>query len=228
MLGTRTERRQKARNLAQSALLLGSLLLVALGLAWLLVGLAGVIWLLSLTAVAVAVRRRVPTRAQLVMYRAQPLPYAAAPGLHLVVRELAERAGLPSVPTLYYLASPVPNALSAGGGTDMALAVTDGLLRGLLDREVIGVLAHEISHLRAGDAAAMTLADGIGRLARAPRLVRRAGPRSRATAHGRRRSPPPDRRRGPHHAAVGGELAAVGVLTGPGVRRRPGGSAPDR
>ena len=166
MLDIRMEHRQKVRNLVQSALLLGSLALVAVGLAWLFIGVAGVIWLVGLSAVAVVVRRRVPTRVQLVMYRAQPLPYAAAPGLHLVVQELARRAGLPSTPALYYLPSPVPNALSAGRGTDTALAVTDGLLRRLLDREVIGVLAHEVSHLRAGDAVALTLADAIGHLAR--------------------------------------------------------------
>ena len=49
---------------------------------------------------------------------------------------------------------------------DAALAVTDGLLRALSLRELAGVLAHEISHIRNNDLVVMSLADVIAQLTR--------------------------------------------------------------
>ena len=84
-----------------------------------------------------------------------------------MVAELASRAGLHHQPTPYYVPSAAPNSFCVGHGADAALAVTDGLLRRLKRREMAGVLAHEMGHLRAGDAAVMTLSDAIGRLCQA-------------------------------------------------------------
>ena len=47
---------------------------------------------------------------------------------------------------------------------DAALAVTYGLLRRLSSRELVGVLAHEVSHIRADDVRIMNLSDTVGRL----------------------------------------------------------------
>jgi heat shock protein HtpX len=156
-------RRQRRRNAVQSMLLLGSLVLVAAGLAWLLFGPAGLVWMLIAGGVAVAFRPRIPTRSLLAMYGAQPLPPAAAPELHQLVRELAKRSGLPAPPTLYYVPSRVPNAFAVGRGDDAGLAVTDGMLRTLTGRELAGVLAHEVSHIRAGDTTVMALSDAVSR-----------------------------------------------------------------
>jgi heat shock protein HtpX len=100
----------------------------------------------------------------LAMYGARPLPVAAAPQLHRIVRVLAERAGPPVAPGLYYVPSPLTNAFAVGRGEDAGIAVTDGLLRRLTSREVAAVLAHEVSHVRAGDTTVMTVSDSIGRL----------------------------------------------------------------
>jgi heat shock protein HtpX len=101
------------------------------------------------------------------MYGARPLPYAVAPELHWMLRELTERAGLQSTPALYYVPSAVPNCFCVGEGRDVALAVTDGMLRKLTRRELAGALAHEVGHLRAGDTTVMGLSDAISRLAQA-------------------------------------------------------------
>ncbi|MGZ4538979.1 MAG: zinc metalloprotease HtpX [Blastococcus sp.] len=167
MLDARTERRQKVRNVVQSAMLLGCLLAVAGVLAWLLFGAQGLVWVLVPGVLVLVFRPRVPARAVLSVYRAQPLPYAAAPELHWIVQELSERAGLHSVPALYYVPSPVPNCFCVGQGRDVALAVTDGMLRRLARREVAGALAHEVGHLRAGDTTVMSLSDAISRVAQA-------------------------------------------------------------
>jgi heat shock protein HtpX len=56
------------------------------------------------------------------------------------------------------------NAFAVGRPEDAAIAVTDGLLRRLTLRELVGVLAHEVSHIRNDDLWIMGLADVIGRL----------------------------------------------------------------
>lgn len=58
------------------------------------------------------------------------------------------------------------NAFAVGRPPDAAIAVTDGLLRALSLREIAGVLAHEISHIRNNDLVVMSLADVIAQLTR--------------------------------------------------------------
>jgi heat shock protein HtpX len=58
------------------------------------------------------------------------------------------------------------NAFAVGRPHDSALAVTDGLLRVLSLREMAGVLAHEVSHIRNNDLVVMSLADVIAQLTR--------------------------------------------------------------
>jgi heat shock protein HtpX len=164
MLDPRVRQRQRLRNVIQGFLLLGALVAVAAGLAWLLLGLAGLLWVVLLGAAVALLRPRIPARTMLSLYGARPLPEAAAPRLHQIVRVLAERAGLPAAPALYYVPSPLTNAFAVGSGADAGLAVTDGLLRRLTLREVAAVLAHEVSHVRAGDTVVMNLSDGIARL----------------------------------------------------------------
>jgi heat shock protein HtpX len=164
VLDERIRRRQRLRNGVQSALLLGGLVLVAAGLAWLLFGTIGLLWILLAGVVVAAVRPRVPTRSMLAMYGAQELPPAAAPELHHLVQALARRAELSSPPTLYYVPSRVPNAFAVGRGGEAGLAVTDGILRTLTGRQLAGVLAHEVSHIRSGDTTVMALSDAISRL----------------------------------------------------------------
>lgn len=164
MLDSRTQRRQRTRNLAQGGLLLGGLLAVGGGLAWLLFGVVGLVGALVLGLAVLLTGPEIPPRTVLAAFRALPLPRDAAPELHWMVQVLAERAGLHRPPALFYVPSAVPNCISVGRGDTAAIAVTDGLLRRLTRREVAGVLAHEIGHLRAGDTRIMALSDAVGRL----------------------------------------------------------------
>jgi heat shock protein HtpX len=86
------------------------------------------------------------------------------PEVHDVMRKLTARADLPSVPSLYYVPSQMMNAFAVGKPEDSAIAVTDGLLRGLTLRQLAGVLAHEVSHIRSGDLRVMALADVLNRM----------------------------------------------------------------
>src|SRR3954468_11345799 len=87
-------RQQRRRNGVQTALLLGGLGLLPPGIAWLLFGTGGLVWMLIAVAVLLVVRPRVPTEEVLTTYGAQRLPRWAAPELHGLVDVLAERAGL--------------------------------------------------------------------------------------------------------------------------------------
>lgn len=98
------------------------------------------------------------------LYQASPIPPQTAPVLWRINAILAERAGLPAAPVLYYIPSPMINAFAVGRSKHAAIALTDGLLRHLTQRELAGVLGHEIAHIAHGDLRVMGLADYISRL----------------------------------------------------------------
>ncbi|HHM05119.1 MAG TPA: peptidase M48 [Gammaproteobacteria bacterium] len=123
------------------------------------------LWILMLSGMLMAVGAPAVTpRLTMRLYHARPLSAAEAPRLRALVRDLAYRAGLPEAPQLYYVPSAMVNAFTVGGANDAAIAVTDGLLHKLNVRELRGVLAHEISHIRNKDTWVMGLADLFHRL----------------------------------------------------------------
>ena len=94
------------------------------------------------------------------LHRARPLQAWEAPQLHQVSAELARRARIPE-PVLMVFASEMPNAFAIGGRHDEGvLAVSTSLLQLLGRREIQGVLAHEVAHLKNRDSV-LSLAAGI-------------------------------------------------------------------
>ncbi|MFZ5791318.1 MAG: zinc metalloprotease HtpX [Pseudomonadota bacterium] len=108
-------------------------------------------------------------RMVLALYGAREVDDARAPELLAIVRQLAQRAGLP-MPRVFIVENPQPNAFATGRSPkNAAVCVTTGLVK-LLDREEIaGVIAHELSHIQHRDTLTMTLtatlAGAIGMLA---------------------------------------------------------------
>lgn len=100
-------------------------------------------------------------------YGARRVTPPLAPDLVRVMAELARRAGLPRVPTLYVVPSHVLQALAAGSRTAPAIAVTSALLHALPAREVAAVLAHEVAHIRHADTFLMRLAAAAGMMTHA-------------------------------------------------------------
>jgi heat shock protein HtpX len=89
---------------------------------------------------------------------AQPADKAQYPRLFHVVETVAIAAGLPQPPPIYVVDDPAPNAFAAGRSPDKAyVCVTTGLLNLMDERELEGVIAHEISHVRNHDVRLMTL-----------------------------------------------------------------------
>lgn len=73
------------------------------------------------------------------------------------MRRLAERAALPP-PRSFVFKSEQPNAFATGrGARDASIAVTDGLLRRMSARQITGVLAHELGHIRNRDNLVLTV-----------------------------------------------------------------------
>ena len=110
-------------------------------------------------------------RIVLAMHRAQELSPAESPELHAMVAELAARAGIPT-PRLYLLPEAQPNAFATGRNPEHAVvAVTSGILEVLDRRELRGVLAHELAHVKNRDilvsSIAATVAAAITYLAHA-------------------------------------------------------------
>lgn len=85
------------------------------------------------------------------MHHAQELTPEAAPELHEMVRELSARAEIP-MPRLYLIPEPQPNAFATGRNPKHGVvAVTDGILQVLSPRELRGVIAHELAHIKNRD-----------------------------------------------------------------------------
>ncbi|MCE5273573.1 MAG: zinc metalloprotease HtpX [Deltaproteobacteria bacterium] len=129
-----------------------------------LFGLAGLVVAFILVLVIFLSTPKLSPWMVLRMYRARSLSLYEAPGLHEIVRELSRRAGLPVVPLLCYIPSSVMNAFSVGSSSSSAIALSDGILRFLSLRELSGVLAHEISHIRNNDLKLHALADIMTRI----------------------------------------------------------------
>ncbi len=83
--------------------------------------------------------------------RAQEVTPAQAPKLHRIVERTAREAGLPK-PKVYIVDTPVPNAFATGRNpSHAAVAATTGILSLLTERELAGVFAHEMGHVKNRD-----------------------------------------------------------------------------
>ena len=87
-------------------------------------------------------------RAVLRMYRAKILGPQDAPDLYKMVERLSERANVP-VPTLALAPSEQPNAFATGRNpANAVVCVTAGIVKMLPPRELEGVVAHELAHIK--------------------------------------------------------------------------------
>ncbi|MCX7677919.1 MAG: zinc metalloprotease HtpX [Spirochaetes bacterium] len=155
--------RHKIINVIQTAIILFLMLSLFIAVGYFISGSVGMLWALFFGLVVFLLTPRVSPQFVLRMYRAIPLHFYDAPGLHRITHELAARAGIHPPPKLFYIPSAMTNAFSVGSKHNSAIAFTDGLLRRLNSDEIVAVIAHEISHIHHGDLKIMNLADTLSR-----------------------------------------------------------------
>jgi heat shock protein HtpX len=95
------------------------------------------------------------------MYNAHEVDASSAPQYYGMVRELAEKAGLP-MPRVYLIDEAQPNAFATGRNPEhAAVAATTGLLQILTARELRGVMAHELAHVKHRDILTSTITASV-------------------------------------------------------------------
>lgn len=162
MFGLDDRLRAVQRGYAGETLALFAALAVTLMLVgWLLGQVAGVLVALAIAFLTTRVLAGLDPDQLLRMQGAVRLGSWQAPGLHRVLAVLSERAELAARPRLYLLPGGVPNAVTVGEEDHAAVAVSRGLLNELDQRELQGVLAHELGHLQAGDTKVMRIAGSL-------------------------------------------------------------------
>ncbi len=138
-------------NNLKTVLLLGALTGLLMLIGGLAAGRVGMTIALGIAAVMNLGSWWFSDRVVIAMTRARAVQPGEAPALERMVEELARNANMPA-PRLYITEDPSPNAFATGRGPSRsAVAVTRGLLSLLPEREIRGVIAHEIAHIKNRD-----------------------------------------------------------------------------
>jgi heat shock protein HtpX len=138
-------------NALKTALLLGLMSGILLFGGQLLGGQTGMLIALGLAILMNFVSYFYSEKIALSMYRAQPVTPQDNPQIYArmypMVQNLTHRMGLP-VPKLWVIPESSPNAFATGRDPNhSSLAFTEGLLQIMNDRELEGVIAHELGHV---------------------------------------------------------------------------------
>ncbi len=166
------------RATAVTTVLFGFMFLLFIGIGW-IVGtifwndwVTGALLFLGIAGLMNLIAYFFSDRIVLTSYRARIVTESEAPRLHLIIRGIAQRAGLP-MPRVAIVPNRTPNAFATGRNPKHAVvAVTQGLLEVLDDEELEGVLAHEMAHVRNRDILWMSIAATLaGAISFAARFV---------------------------------------------------------
>jgi heat shock protein HtpX len=138
-------------NLLKTAVLMAAITALFMAIGALIGGRAGMMLALALALAMNFFSYWFSDKLVLRMYNAQEVDEATAPQFYRLVRDLAQRAQLP-MPRVYLIQQEAPNAFATGRNPQhAAVAATTGILGALSERELRGVMAHELAHVRHRD-----------------------------------------------------------------------------
>ena len=145
-------------NNFKTALLMGSLMGLCLGIGYLIGGQVGVFYAFLFGGLMNFIAYFFSDKIALATMRAQEVSREDDPALWGMVERLSQRAGLP-MPRVYLSPAAAPNAFATGRGPrHSAVCVTAGLRQMLNEHELEGVVAHELSHVKNRDILISTIA----------------------------------------------------------------------
>lgn len=138
------------KNQIKTIVLLGSLSAILIGLGAVVA--PGYLYVFGALALALNLGAYFfSDRIVLRMHHAQEVDPAQLPDLHAMVEELSAKAGIPK-PRVYLIPEEQPNAFATGRNPERGVvAVTEGIMRILDRRELRGVIAHELAHIKNRD-----------------------------------------------------------------------------
>jgi len=138
-------------NNLKTVFLFGLLTAVLVGIGWAIGGYGGMIAFLVIAAVMNFAGFWFSDKLALRMSGAREVTMQQEPRLHSLIEEVAAQAGMPK-PKVYVIENDTPNAFATGRSPKhAAVAVTTGIMRLLDERELRGVVGHELSHVRNRD-----------------------------------------------------------------------------
>lgn len=144
-------------NFLRTSVLIAVMTALFMGVGFLIGGRTGMMIALGIAVVTNFIGYWNADKLVLRMQNAREVDPRSAPDLYAMVEQLARRAQIP-MPRVYLIDTEQPNAFATGRDpAHGAVAVSTGLLRTLEPREVAGVIAHELAHIRSRDTLTMTI-----------------------------------------------------------------------
>jgi heat shock protein HtpX len=148
-------------NTLKTTVLLATLTALLVGLGSLIGGQQGALIMFGIALAMNFVSYWWSDRIVLALHGAREVQPEEEPRLHAIVEGLCARAGIPK-PRVYVLEDPSPNAFATGRNPEhAAVCATTGILEMLDDRELQGVLGHELGHVRNRDILISTIAASL-------------------------------------------------------------------
>lgn len=145
-------------NQIKTVLLLGALTGIILLLGALIGGQQGLFFALIISVLFNFGTYFFSDKIVLMMYRAKELPKSKSPKLHSIIEDICKKSNLPK-PRVYLIPTEVPNAFATGRNPKNAVvAVTEGIMNLLNEKELRAVLSHELGHVKNRDILVTTIA----------------------------------------------------------------------
>lgn len=156
-------------NIKTTLLMLGLIMLFVF-LGNIIAGKEGMIWAFMMALIMNGIAYWFSDKIVLMIYGAKEVKENELPEVYAIVHELAIEYNIP-IPKVYIIDTNTPNAFATGRSPKhAAVAVTTGILNLLNTRELRGVIAHELAHIKNRDTlislVAATIAGAIFTLAR--------------------------------------------------------------